>query len=252
MVDDSSLKELKDSWSIYTWYRILIPEILINVNKCLYLDADTLIVGDIYDLFKLDMTNKAIAAVLDIETLNKKRFELLNYEESSKYICAGIMMMNLEFWRNHSLGKIIKSYAISNEKKIEFPDQDCINYICKDTKILLPLKYGILNAFILNKDFLQKYKNEIIELLEDPKIIHYAGLNPWIIEKNRHFMREYFYKYNKMIGFPVKSRHILTGMPLIRYRIKQILDYFHIIHFRPYYCTPIKNKDEILKSLKAQ
>ena len=161
-------------------------------------------------------------------------------------------MMNLEFWRNHSLGKIIKSYAISNEKKIEFPDQDCINYICKDTKILLPLKYGILNAFILNKDFLQKYKNEIIELLEDPKIIHYAGLNPWIIEKNRHFMREYFYKYNKMIGFPVKSRHILTGMPLIRYRIKQILDYFHIIHFRPYYCTPIKNKDEILKSLKAQ
>lgn len=251
IVDDSPLNALKDTWSIYIWYRILIPDILYNVNKCLYLDADTLIVGDIYDLFNIDMTDKSIAAVLDIETLNKKRFEILEYEEASKYICSGIMMMNLEFWRNHFLGNVIKSYAIANEEKIVFPDQDCINYICKDTKILLPLKYGILNAFILNKDFLQGYKSEIIELLEDPRIIHYAGLPPWIIEKNRHFMREYFYKYNKMTGFPVKSQHLLIGIPLIKYRIKRILDYFNIIHFKPYYCTPIKNRNKILKLLKA-
>lgn len=59
IVDDSPLNALKDTWSIYIWYRILIPDILINVNKCLYLDADTLIVGDIYDLFNIDMTDKS-------------------------------------------------------------------------------------------------------------------------------------------------------------------------------------------------
>lgn len=248
-VKDSSLRNLKDTWSIYVWYRILIPNILTNVDKCLYLDADTIIVGDISDLFTIDITNKSIGAVLDIETLNETRFKTLGYEKSSKYICSGIMMMNLDYWRDNSLSDKIKNYAIEKKDIIEFPDQDCINYVCKDTKILLPLKYGIINPFILNEIFLNEYRDEIIELLEDPRIIHYAGLNPWIIEKNRHFMRDYFFRYNKMLGCPVKSRHLFTGMTLLKYRVKRLLDFLNIIEFKPYFCIPVKNKNKILESL---
>ena len=65
IVDDLKLKDLKDTWTIYTWYRVLLPEILdASVHRVLYLDADTLVSENIEELFSLDMTGKAIAGLL--------------------------------------------------------------------------------------------------------------------------------------------------------------------------------------------
>ena len=77
IVDDSKLRGLKDTWTIYTWYRVLLPEILDkNVHRALYLDADVLVTGDIEKLFRLDMTGKAIAGTIDFQSkdISIKRF----------------------------------------------------------------------------------------------------------------------------------------------------------------------------------
>ena len=56
IVDDSALKGLKDTWTIYTWYRVLLPQYLPNdIHRVLYLDADTIVAGNIQELFSLDM-----------------------------------------------------------------------------------------------------------------------------------------------------------------------------------------------------
>ena len=68
IVDDSKLKDLKDTWTIYTWYRVLLPEIDgCSVHRVLYLDADTLVSENIEELFSLDMTGKAIAGTVDFQ-----------------------------------------------------------------------------------------------------------------------------------------------------------------------------------------
>ena len=52
IVDDSKLHGLKDTWTIYTWYRVLLSETLdSDVHRVLYLDADVLVAGNIQDLF---------------------------------------------------------------------------------------------------------------------------------------------------------------------------------------------------------
>lgn len=87
IVDDSKLKDLKDTWTIYTWYRVLLPEILdASVHRVLYLDADTLVSENIEELFSLDMTGKAIAGTVDFQSKDKSTYQRCGYEAEKEYV----------------------------------------------------------------------------------------------------------------------------------------------------------------------
>ena len=143
IVDTTLLKGVKTGvWTIYAWYRILLPELLpSDIKKVLYLDADTLVVDDLSELFLTDMTSIAIAAALDPMSSDEFAFERCGYKSDKKYICSGILLMNLEYWREKGLAKMLVDWANSNSERIMFPDQDAINYVCRDTKIILPLRF---------------------------------------------------------------------------------------------------------------
>ena len=79
-VDDSKLKGLKDTWSIYAWYRILLPEVLpCEVKNILYLDADIVIDSDISHLFSVNMEGKSVAGVIDIQSFKPETYERCLY-----------------------------------------------------------------------------------------------------------------------------------------------------------------------------
>ena len=62
IVDDTPLRGLSGKWSIYTWYRLLLPQYLPdNVHKVLYLDADVIVLENLVDLFSIDMEGIAVA-----------------------------------------------------------------------------------------------------------------------------------------------------------------------------------------------
>lgn len=251
LVDDSRLKELKSTWSVYSWYRCYIPEFLPNTSRCLYLDADVIVTGNIQELFTLRMNQKAIAAVIDTESYNPQVFKRLQYPQQKKYICSGIMIMNLDYWREHNITEQILNYANLNHNRIAFPDQDSINVVCQDTKIILPLKFGILNTFVTNNEFIKDNISSLKEMLSDPRIIHYAGFAPWVIEKNRHFMRNDFKYYNHLAGNPAKSKHILSGMKLVNFKMRRILTKIGLLNFKPYFCTPILSYNDIQSKLES-
>lgn len=217
-VDNNQLLGLKDTWSIQAWYRIFLPKILnTDIHRVLYLDADTIVTGALNDLFSMDMTNKSIAAVMDIESYNPETFKRCRYDSSKKYVCSGVLLMNLDYWREYNMTNLIIDWASKNIDRIKFPDQDTINYLCQDTKILLPLKYGILNCFFYDKEILcSEYLTEVKECISTPVIIHYAGLNPWKIELAKHVQNEEWNKYNRMLKHPAKRHYITKGVNLIK------------------------------------
>lgn len=221
IIDNNRLIGLKDSWSMQAWYRVFLPNVLDqNLHRVLYLDADTVVTGTLSDLFSLDMADKSIAAVLDIESYNLKTFNRCGYDYRKKYVCSGVMLMNLDYWRKHHLTEFIVDWAKKNVNKIQFPDQDAINYVCQDSKILLPLKYGILNCFFYNQEILNsEYQAEIKECILNPIIIHYAGQNPWKIELAKHLLNHEWDKYNYMLKHPAKRHYITKGMNLIKLHI---------------------------------
>lgn len=223
IVDDTKLRGLKDTWTIYTWYRVLLPEILdAGIHRVLYLDADVVVSGNIGDLFTLDMADKAIAGTVDFQSKDPATFDRCGYEMEKQYICAGIMLMNLDYWREHDIADKVVRWGRENNDRIQFPDQDAINYICRDAKILLPLKYDIIDGYFHDDYYYRTYPKELKECLESPVIIHYAGQAPWVVELSEHLLQDEWDKYNKSLRKPVKKVYQSKGLlkfKVIMYRL---------------------------------
>ena len=226
IVDDSKLRGLKDTWTIYTWYRVLLPEILDkDVHRVLYLDADVLVAGNIGELFRLDMTDKAIAGTIDFQSKDISTYKRCGYEPEKEYVCAGIMLMNLDYWREHDIANQVVRWGRDNNDRIQFPDQDSINYICRNAKILLPLKYDIVDGFFHDDYYYKNYPQELGECVESPVIIHYAGQAPWVVELSSHLLQDEWETYNQALRQPVKKVYQSKGF----LKIKVIL--YRLFHF---------------------
>lgn len=208
IVDDCSLLNLsRGIWPKHAWYRILIPQLLPEINKILYLDADTIVNEDLSFLFSINMENCGIAGVLDYKYKeHSKRIGLPN----EKYLCSGILLMNLDYWRkNHITSKII-NWATINTSIIKFPDQDSINWICNERKKVLPLKYGILMNHFQYEPLIKDFPNQLKEAFYHPVIIHYAGAHPWFLENNHchaNIWRYYDWlnPYHIKLGYKIKG-----------------------------------------------
>ncbi len=132
--------------------------------------------------------------------------------------------MNLDYWRAHGLTDKIVSWGREHDARIKFPDQDTINYICRDNKIVLPIRYGILGVYFWNEVFFkQPYLNELKECISSPAIIHYAAENPWKIELSNHLFQEEWEKYNNMLRHPAKREYITKGWNFVKMKVWQIL-----------------------------
>ena len=93
------------------YYRILLPTILPqDIDKVLYIDCDMIILSDISDLFKINISSYALAACKDVMPYNSLHRKQLNFEMTDTSFCSGIMMINLKYWRDNN----------SQEKLIEF------------------------------------------------------------------------------------------------------------------------------------
>ena len=244
IVDDTILKGLKDTWSIYTWYRVLLPKVLSDdIHRVLYLDADTLVTGNVSNLFEIDMTDKAIAGAIDILSFIPQTFERCMYEKEKRYVCAGVMLMNLDYWRANDLTDKVVAWGREHDAQIKFPDQDTINYLCRNNKIVLPMKYGILGVYFSNEVFFEHpYLNELKECLSSPAIIHYAAENPWKIELSNHLFQEEWEKYNNMLRHPAKREYITKGWNFVKMKVWQML--------HPKQKKHRLTKDEVIKRIQ--
>lgn len=188
-------------WSKYCWYRLFLPQLIpSDVSKVLYLDTDTIITGSITDLFNLDLCGYSIAGCLDIMSFSEGIFNRLGYPSKFGYVCSGVLLLNLDYFRVHDLSNKIIDFAKAHSEIINFPDQDAINCVCHTTTLHLSLKFDILAPFLSDRDFCQQHPQEVVEILEDPRIIHYAGCNPWKKEIQKHYYHDVFWKYANKIG----------------------------------------------------
>ena len=242
------------SWSIYAWYRILLPVILDKtIHKVLYLDCDVLVNDDLDELFSIDMSGKSIAACVDIETRTPSLYERLGYDSKLQYICSGVMLINLDKWRECDISTQIMDFVKNYPEKLRCPDQDAINYVCRNDKIVLPPKYGVIVPYFRYKWFIKEHLFEVDELMYSPAIIHYAIYQPWIYYKNKSMHSYLWWKtYNNLHAYPqVKYKYAVS---FIKYWIKVILIYLKVIKpgtkhyiFDLYYYHPRIKIEDVIK-----
>lgn len=252
--ENDVLVGLPCGWTVYAWYRIYLPQILdINVHRVLYLDCDVVVNDSLDTLFMMDMKGKSIAACLDIESYYSYTYQRLGYDSDLKYISSGVLLMNLKKWRESNLCMRMIKFAEEYPQKLKYPDQDSINYLCCDDKIVLPPQYGVALNFFREKMFVKDHLSEMKQLVEAPLIVHYAGYQPWVYHKDKCLHSFLWWKiYNSLHAFPqIRFKYIAS---FIKYWIKVIFIYLKIIKpgtkhyiFDLYYCHPRIKKEDVIK-----
>ena len=167
----------------------------------LYLDGDIIVRHSLLPLWNTDLKDYAVGAVPDYLDGDIEQYHRLNYPPELGYFNAGVLLINMDYWREHDVVRnfmhIIQEYG----ERLLFGDQDILNVVFSNYKVILPVKYNLASGFLEKSpkyDF-KKYENEIEEALKDPVIVHYIWPDkPWKFSRQpKHPFSSTFFKYQR-------------------------------------------------------
>ena len=190
--------EIRISQAAY--YRLMLSEILPKtIHKVLYLDGDIIVRHSLLPLWNIDLKDHPVGVVTDGIEGDLEHYRRLNYPPQLGYFNSGVILVNLEYWREHDVVSTFLNYLQEHADKIIYHDQDVLNAIFSDNKVVLPIKYNLTCGFLWKTPQYDdsKYKEELVEALRDPVIVHFAGCKPWDrSRKNQgHPFASTFFKY---------------------------------------------------------
>lgn len=217
--------------SIAAYYRLFVTEVLPkNLHKVLYLDCDLIVNTSIRTLMDINVDGYALAAVEDMWSARKDNYKRLGYDAQYTYFNSGVLIINLDYWRDCNCVQQSLAYIQENAENLIFNDQDVLNGLFHDQKLLLPFRWNIQDGFLRRK---KKIRQQVIgslrEELKHPAIIHFTGhRKPWMhICLNPY--KDLFFKYVDMTEWKGFRPHA----PL-SWKVKQVIDaILYTLHLKP-------------------
>ncbi len=212
---DSMNFGLSGRYTKFTFFRMLIPEILEGIDKVIYLDADTLVLCDIADLYHIDLEDKLVAATFDplisawqsFDSGMRPYFNKLGIGEPGKYIQAGVLLLNVKEIQKTGIMKTMLEEAFRG--KYILNDQDILNIYIKNRVKFIDPRWNVININSEALDICEKYlddklKQSLLSARKEPYIIHFVEQS-FPDKKIRNKMYSDFYKeYAKSTPFGKK------------------------------------------------
>lgn len=200
-------------YSVETYYRLLIPQLLYTYKKVVYLDSDVTILRDIADLFETEIGDNLLGASLDLEVTcrysiepNVKEYleKILALDSPDSYFQAGVLIFNI-----YEFNKLFAPYELmefAGKHAFTYVDQDVLNITCSGHVYTLSPKWDVIPDGDIWKitDSLKKGPQDIyvryLQSTKDPFIIHHAGpTKPWNNPQIEY--AEVYWKYARQTPF---------------------------------------------------
>ena len=172
-------EKIKTDLTQASWYRLLLGEVLSDVKRCIYLDADTIINLDIAELWAEDTGANGLAAVRDLVSQegHYSAFVGMGLGAEERYFNSGVLLLDLDKFRKQE--KLLERGAdfLEEHELVDYPDQDILNHFFGEDCCLLQERYNTLVAheMIMNHDKI------------DSCIYHYAGQKYAIAAENNFY-----------------------------------------------------------------
>lgn len=145
--------------------RILIPDLIPDEERILYLDSDIVVNGDLSPLFELDMGDHPIAAVEDL--LYQGKFN------------SGVLLFNMPILKK-TTDIVHQMLEAGLADDLSEGDQSVLNQFFDKTYLHLPLKYNYAIGYDFLCFYYPGYNHDFFKrtgAVKDPKIVHFTG--PW-------------------------------------------------------------------------
>lgn len=181
------------------YYRLLIPE-LIDVDRAIYLDSDILVRSSLRPLVELPLGECPAAAArnLTVPFLASPRgltgWQEIGLAPDAPYFNSGVLVMDLERWRERAVSERALEYARRFEDGISFADQDALNAaLSAEWRELDP----IWNQQPLIFDdrsgaYVVLSPDQVRAGRESPAVVHFVGPDkPWLEGCQRPWVDEW-------------------------------------------------------------
>lgn len=194
------IKVATGRWRAECFFRYYCIEMLPDLDKVLWLDADTLVRKNAEGLYNTDLEGRSFGAVFDDTSKPKERLGISDYYNS------GVLLIDAKKLRETGKMKDFWELIASPDYKGDLPDQDALNIVFKDDIKELGIIY---NTFPLCSG---KY---VDFLIENSVIVHYISEHkPWNMDEVEYFnncfeqfktaavfVPEYWEACNKAVAF---------------------------------------------------
>lgn len=176
---------IRDYYSKTTYYRMFIAEMFPEYDKAIYIDSDTVVLGDIAELYHHELGDKYVGAaheqvMIQVDTYGRYVEEVMGIDRNN-YFNAGLMLINCDqFRRNNILEKFVELLGVYTF--VVTQDEDYLNLLCHNKVCFIE----------------QQWNTEVFgEIAYDEsefKLLHYIMTSkPWHYEECR--LGKYFWQY---------------------------------------------------------
>lgn len=193
------------------YYRLLLPEILPDTKKVLYLDCDLIVRAHLRELWETNIEGCAFACVKDRKDNIEERVKTLGYNQLDSYFNSGVVLMNLEFLRGFNFSEKAFAFISSKGHLMKYVDQCVINAVCHGYFRELPVKWNMIVPFFMKlPPIVEEQRKNLEQYISNPFIIHYTTeYKPWFKECKHPYKSEYW-KYQKLSPWhnhPIQEFH---------------------------------------------
>lgn len=165
---------IRDYYSKTTYYRLFIAEMFPEYDKAVYLDSDTIVTGDISELFFKEIGDCYVGACQEQVMLQEDVYgtyvEQVVGIDRNRFFNAGVLLINCRAFReNCILDRFVE--LLQQYDFVVTQDEDYLNVLCKD------------HVFWLKQQWNMEVFGRMVCEPDGPKIIHYIMVSkPWHYE----------------------------------------------------------------------
>lgn len=192
---------IRDYYTKTTYFRLYIAKMFPEYDKAIYIDSDTVVLGDISELYDHDLNGCYVGAAH--EQVMKQVDEYGTYVEKvvginrHAFFNAGVLVINCDLFRKKDLlGRFMSLLQTYNF--VVTQDEDYLNVLCKD------------HVHWVGQEWNSEVFGELVCKEEDIKIIHYIMVSkPWHYDDCR--LKEYFWKYAVKTPFYEHMKNMVSS-----------------------------------------
>jgi lipopolysaccharide biosynthesis glycosyltransferase len=184
VVDDDAVAGLPTLPGIprVMWYRVFLPDLLPDIDRILYLDADTLVVDRLDALWKEPVAGAYVAAVTNVFPPGlRDRPRDLGLPAGQAYFNSGVLLLALDEMRAGECTARMLHYA--RNRQLPWPDQDALNFVLGARCVPLHPRWNCMNSLYVFPRAREVFGADVVRSArERPAIVHFEGpglAKPW-------------------------------------------------------------------------
>ena len=211
LLDGFSVRRFNHRISLVTYYRCFLTKLLPeDLPRVLYLDSDIIVTGRIDKLWETPLTGIGVAAIEDIGFDDQMRYQSLKYSPKESYFNAGVLLINLDFWRQTNVANKCAKLYNENPDRFVYNDQDLLNCVLHDRKLLIDLKWNVQDAFFRRLHNIQPERaDRYARAISAPRILHFTNRKPWDYD-SQHPLRHLYFDYLRLTPWAAEEKQTFS------------------------------------------